>query len=99
MQFTTVFAILIAATGITAAPTVDKRITSVDLKIFAGASCGTSDPAITTANIITDGVCRPIGVPPFSGNTNAGFLLNSLPAGCTRKLRLEDRSGSIADQI
>jgi hypothetical protein len=84
MQFTTALAILIAATGISAAPTEEKRITSVQLEIFAGASCGSPTP-ITTATIITDGVCRPIGVPPFSGNTDAGFLLNSLPAGCTRK--------------
>lgn len=89
MQFTTVFALLVAAVGISAAPSqMSQRAASIPLNIYLGDGCNDSahPNPVATANVPTDGSCFPIS-PIVSGNTDSGRIdvPGSLPAGCKRK--------------
>jgi hypothetical protein len=89
MQFTILASLLIAATGINAAPSLSARLDAIPLSIFSGLGCNDSPTPLTTAFVPTDGSC--FGISPIvSGNTDSGIidqtLLKTLPAGCTRTL-------------
>jgi hypothetical protein len=88
MHFTTALAVLIAATGIAAAPTKEKRLDAVPLSIFLGTGCNSNPIAVTTAYVPTDGNCFSFS-PIISGNTDSGIIdqtiLRTLPAGCKRE--------------
>jgi hypothetical protein len=88
MQFTTVLAVLIAATGISAAPTEQKRLATIPLAIYKGNGCNSTPQPEFVASIPTDGSCFTIG--PINGvATDSGLLdtqrIAALPAGCTRE--------------
>jgi len=91
MQFTTLATILAAATTISAAPALTKRVDAIPLSIFTGTGCNGNPVPITTAFVPTDGKCFSIS-PIVAGNVDSGLIRQSdiaaLPAGCTRKLLL-----------
>lgn len=78
MQTKAVLALLIAA--VSAAPSVAPRAETIPVSIFEGDGCN-DGPAVSTANVPTDGSCFPISV-VIGGETDS-FRAETLPAGCT----------------
>ncbi|KAF2826037.1 hypothetical protein CC86DRAFT_38293 [Ophiobolus disseminans] len=86
MHFSTLTTILLAATGISAFPALQKRLDAIPLSIYPSTGCNSGPTPLTTAFIPTDGSC--FGISPIvSGNTDSGIISQSqllaLPAGCT----------------
>ncbi|KAF2729705.1 hypothetical protein EJ04DRAFT_446677 [Polyplosphaeria fusca] len=85
MHSFTILATLLSLAGIHAAPAPEpltKRVSDVSINIYDGASCGTSQGAVSVASIPADGGCYGISA-ILTQNTDAGLITTQLPAGCT----------------
>jgi hypothetical protein len=88
MQTKALLALLVAAVGINAAPApadLEARLTSIPVQVFNGPGCN-EGPAVSTANVPTDGSCFPISA-ILSGTTNSVLVdyRVALPSTCHRK--------------
>ncbi|KAF2682798.1 hypothetical protein K458DRAFT_390712 [Lentithecium fluviatile CBS 122367] len=63
MQIKSIVALFVATVGINAAPSADRRATSVPITIYEGTGCNTNPVPITVANVPTDGTC--FGISPI----------------------------------